>query len=75
MANIRDALSRLDPANADHFRANAARYTERLRAVEAELERELATLPVNQRALVSCEGAFSYLARDVGGCTRSTSGR
>ena len=27
---------------------------------------ELAALPENQRALVTCEGAFSYLARDAG---------
>lgn len=66
VANIRDALSRLDPANATYYRDNARRYQERLRAVEQDLMRELATLPPQQRALVTCEGAFSYLARDTG---------
>ena len=31
-----------------------------------ELRAALATLPPNQRLLVTCEGAFSYLARDYG---------
>lgn len=66
VANIRDALSRLDPANAAYYRDNAQRYTTRLHAVEQDLVRELAVLPATQRALVSCEGAFSYLARDTG---------
>lgn len=64
--NIADAFSELDPANAATYRANAEAYSAKLRAVGEELIRELRTLPPNQRALVSCEGAFSYLARDVG---------
>ena len=31
-----------------------------------ELLAELASLPPSERALVTCEGAFSYLARDAG---------
>ena len=30
------------------------------------MKRELANLPPSRRALVSCEGAFSYMARDFG---------
>lgn len=64
--NIRDALTRLDPAGAPVFRANAERYAGELRRVNDELVAALGALPPGQRALVSCEGAFSYLARDAG---------
>ncbi len=63
--NIRKALTRLDPAGADVYRANADRYRRELRAVGAEVREALATVPPRQRVLVSCEGAFSYLARDL----------
>ncbi len=65
-ANMADAFAELDPANADAFAANAAAYADELQAVHDELVAELATLPEAERALVTCEGAFSYLARDAG---------
>jgi manganese transport system substrate-binding protein len=34
--------------------------------LDRELRLALAALPPNQRLLVTCEGAFSYLARDYG---------
>ncbi len=64
--NIRDALTRLDPAGADAFARGATRYKKRLAQVRDYLERELSELPRSQRALVTCEGAFSYMARDFG---------
>ena len=64
--NIRKALTDLDPAGAAIYRANAERYTRELRRVGERVERELANLPPSRRALVSCEGAFSYMARDFG---------
>jgi len=64
--NMVEAFSDLDPANAADFAANGAKYRAELQAVHDELIGELAELPENERALVSCEGAFSYLARDAG---------
>jgi manganese transport system substrate-binding protein len=64
--NIRDALTELDPAGEAVYARNAARYKERLGTVGEFVERELASLPAGQRVLVSCEGAFSYMARDLG---------
>ncbi len=64
--NIRDALTELDPAGEATYARNAARYKERLGKVGDYVERELAELPANERVLVSCEGAFSYMARDFG---------
>ena len=64
--NIRKALTDLDPAGAAIYRANAERYTRELRRVGERVKAELANLPPSRRALVSCEGAFSYMARDFG---------
>jgi manganese/iron transport system substrate-binding protein len=62
--NIRAALVKLDPKNKAIYTANAAAYTEKLKAVDAPVRQKLETIPAAQRWLVSCEGAFSYLARD-----------
>ncbi|MGA9872334.1 MAG: metal ABC transporter substrate-binding protein [Rhodococcus sp. (in: high G+C Gram-positive bacteria)] len=62
--NIAAAFVRLDPGHAADYRANAESYKSRLRAVGDELRASLGGLPSAQRALVTCEGAFSYLARD-----------
>ncbi|MDD7963283.1 metal ABC transporter substrate-binding protein [Microbacterium thalli] len=66
VANIVAAFSELDPGNADAYAANGEAYAAELQAIHDELVAELATVPENQRALVTCEGAFSYLARDAG---------
>jgi len=64
--NIREAFVELDPANAETYNANAAAYSEQIKAIDTELKSDLAAVPESQRYLVSCEGAFSYLARDYG---------
>ncbi len=64
--NIRRGLTRMDPAGRSLYRRNAERYKRKLARVQEDLERELASLPRARRALVTCEGAFSYLARDAG---------
>ncbi|GAB4098403.1 metal ABC transporter substrate-binding protein [Sinomonas halotolerans] len=64
--NMANAFAELDPQNADAYRANAAAYKTELQKVQDELTTGLAKLPRNHRALVTCEGAFSYLTRDAG---------
>jgi manganese transport system substrate-binding protein len=64
--NIRRALTDLDPAGADEYRRRAADYVGRLRGVGRDVRRALRAVPPARRALVTCEGAFSYLARDLG---------
>ncbi len=64
--NIRKAFVEIDPVNADTYNANAKAYSEKLKAIDRELQQNLARLSPQQRYLVSCEGAFSYLARDYG---------
>lgn len=64
--NIRDALSRHDPVNRDTYFANAAGYIDRLREAATPIRALIETVPESRRWLVSSEGAFSYLARDLG---------
>lgn len=64
--NIKNALSKADPANAAVYASNAAAYAERIRALDEPLRKRLAAIPEGQRWLVTSEGAFSYLARDYG---------
>lgn len=66
VANIRDALSAADPGNAAVYAANAEAYSRQLREVLEPLRERVRALPENSRWLVTCEGAFSYLARDFG---------
>jgi manganese transport system substrate-binding protein len=63
--NMVDAFSDLDPANASEYEGNGAAYSQRLQEVHDVLAGDLAALPEKERALVSCEGAFSYFARDA----------
>ncbi|WP_304105952.1 metal ABC transporter substrate-binding protein [Mycolicibacterium bacteremicum] len=64
--NMAAAFAELDPAHAEDYRRNAADYRGRLQQVHDDLVAELDALPPDERALVTCEGAFSYLARDAG---------
>ena len=64
--NIRKALVQYDPANEATYNANAAAYSEQIKAIDAPLRERLALIPAEQRWLVTSEGAFSYLARDYG---------
>jgi manganese/iron transport system substrate-binding protein len=62
--NIRKALVKYDPANADAYNRNAAEYSAKIKALDEPLRKRLAAIPEKQRWLVTSEGAFSYLARD-----------
>jgi manganese/iron transport system substrate-binding protein len=62
--NVRKALVKHDPANADVYNRNAAAYAAKIRAIDEPLRKRLDAIPADQRWLVSSEGAFSYLTRD-----------
>ena len=64
--NIRDALTEIVPGSADVFAANAERYKGEIRGILEPVRTRLADLSPEQRVLVTSEGAFSYLARDLG---------
>ncbi len=64
--NIRKALVKFDPKNADTYNKNAADYAAKIKALDEPLRKRLTGIPENQRWLVTSEGAFSYLTRDYG---------
>ncbi|MEX0271685.1 metal ABC transporter substrate-binding protein [Leptolyngbyaceae cyanobacterium UHCC 1019] len=64
--NIRKALGTLDPVNAATYDANAKAYSQKIRAIDEKLKQAISAIPADKRYIVSCEGAFSYLARDYG---------
>jgi len=64
--NIAKAFAAADPGNAAVYAANAEAYKARIAAAIEPLRAEIQKVPEGRRWLVTCEGAFSYLARDLG---------
>ena len=65
VGRISEALGQHDPDNRQTYQRNAEAYIKELDSAIAPLRARLASLPANKRWLVTCEGAFSYLARDA----------
>jgi zinc/manganese transport system substrate-binding protein len=66
VANIRDALIAVDPADKSVFEANATAYLRRLDALDAEVKAAIATIPPQRRKLVTTHDAFGYLGTAYG---------
>lgn len=66
VANIADALCAADAAGCDSYRANAAAYTETLKALDAELRAEVAAIPQGKRTIITSHDAFGYFAKEYG---------
>ncbi|WP_150525636.1 metal ABC transporter solute-binding protein, Zn/Mn family [Roseibium sediminis] len=64
--NIAEAFGSHDPANAAVYRQNADEYKRQLEETIEPLRQKVLAVPEDKRWLVTCEGAFSYLARDFG---------
>ena len=63
---LQEAFSLLDPEGANQYRKNASIYKNKLIELDLDLRATLSTIPKEKRVLVTCEGAFSYLANDYG---------
>lgn len=63
---IETALATADPANAGAYRDRAAAYRLRLEALDADVRRQIATIPPADRKLVTFHDAFPYFAREYG---------
>jgi ABC-type Zn uptake system ZnuABC Zn-binding protein ZnuA len=66
VAAIRDALIKADPNGAATYRANASRYTAKLRALDAGIARCVARVPFSARRLVTSHDSLGYYAARYG---------
>ena len=66
VALIRDVLVKMDPANAAAYISNAAAYTSKLDALDAAVTTASATLPAEDRRLLTYHDAYAYFAADYG---------
>jgi manganese/iron transport system substrate-binding protein len=60
VAEIRDALIAVDPANADDYRRNAAAYDRRLDQLIASIRAQIATVPPSHRYMIVFHNAWQY---------------
>lgn len=66
VSNIANAFSKIDSPHAQTYAQNARKYQEAIKNLDQKLRKAIEVIPSDRRFLVSCEGAFSYLARDYG---------
>jgi len=64
--NIQAALSELDPANAVDYQANAERYKSALQSLDAWIVEQVATIPPENRVLVTDHLVYGYFAERFG---------
>ena len=60
--NIAASLSKVDPAGADSYQANAARYAKALKDFDAQAKAQFAALPAAKRKVITSHDAFGYFA-------------
>jgi ABC-type Zn uptake system ZnuABC Zn-binding protein ZnuA len=63
---IEQALAQADPAHASAYATQAAAYKAHLSELDAEVRRDIATIPAANRKLVAFHDAFPYYARAYG---------
>ncbi|MFN8466105.1 MAG: zinc ABC transporter substrate-binding protein [Caldilineaceae bacterium] len=63
---VRDALSDADPDHAATYKANADAYLKELAELDAYVKEQAATVPAEQRVLVTAHDAFHYFGRAYG---------
>jgi manganese/iron transport system substrate-binding protein len=63
--NIRKTFVKMDPENKATYNKNARNYSNKVRKIRSKLIKTLSSIPKDKRYLVTSEGAFSYLAKDL----------
>lgn len=66
VANIRDGLIAADAEHADEYKTNAARYTEKLKELDAWVKAELTKVPEAKRRVITTHDAFRYFSKAYG---------
>lgn len=63
---VAEALAAFDPPNGDFYRANAASYLKKMKALDDYARQAMASIPQAQRVLVTAHDAFGYMGRAYG---------
>ena len=63
---VRDELIRLDPKNKAAYEANAAQYLKKLTALDQAIKEAAATIPAQNRRLLTYHDSWPYFARRYG---------
>ena len=63
VGQVADALAEYDEANADYYHANAKAYQEELSALDDYAKQTIASIPDDQRVLITAHDAFGYFSR------------
>ncbi len=63
---VAKSLSEYDVPNADFYRANAVRYGAELETLDAYVRKVIASIPQQQRVLITAHDAFNYFGRAYG---------
>ena len=66
VANIRDGLSKADPAGKSAYDANATAYLAKLDALEQEVKTVIGKIPADHRRIITTHDAFGYFGGDYG---------
>ena len=66
VANIREGLAAVDPADADYFNARAEKFLARLDGAEREVRAGIEAIPENNRRIVTTHDAFGYFGAAYG---------
>ncbi len=66
VAAIRDALIAADPEGRAVYEANAAAYTAKLDALDAEIRAGIARIPADRRRIITAHDAFQYFEQAYG---------
>jgi manganese/iron transport system substrate-binding protein len=63
---IRDKLIEIDPKNQDKFTQNADKLIKELQELDSWIKTQIATIPPNQRKLITSHDAFQYYSNAYG---------
>jgi manganese/iron transport system substrate-binding protein len=63
---VRDELIQISPDDKATFTQNAAQLTRELQQLDQWIQQQIATIPANQRQLITTHDAFQYYARAYG---------
>ena len=66
VANIRDGLSKADPAGKNAYDANAVAYLAKLDALEQEVKTAIGKIPADHRRIITTHDAFGYFGGAYG---------